>query len=130
MNKIDKTVLKETVYIAAWVAIFSVLMQAVYLILHRWDYTVLLGNLLGMAAATGNFLLLGITVQRAVDKEQKEAANLIRLSQSGRHMLIILVALVAVVLPCFDLIATMIPLFFPGIAVRFRPLFHKKMDHT
>lgn len=130
MNKIDKTVLKETVYIAAWVAIFSVLMQAVYLILHRWDYTVLLGNLLGMAAATGNFLLLGITVQRAVDKEQKEAANLIRLSQSGRHMLIILVALVAVVLPCFDLIATMIPLFFPGIAVRFRPLFDKKMDHT
>ena len=49
MKRIDQTVLTETGYIAVWEVIFSVLMQAVFLIAGIWDYTVLLGNLLGAA---------------------------------------------------------------------------------
>jgi carbon starvation protein CstA len=127
MQKIDKVVWQETIYIAKWVVLMSVLMQAVFLVIGYWDYTVLLGNVLGIAASVGNFLLMGITVQHAVTKEQDEAAKLVKLSQQGRHMLIILIALVAAVVPCFHLIAALIPLFFPGIAVRLRPLFDKNM---
>ena len=41
MKKIDATVKKETLYIFAFSFVLSVLMQSVYLILNKWDYTVL-----------------------------------------------------------------------------------------
>ena len=101
-------------------------MQAVFLIARQWDYTVLLGNLLGGAAAVGNFFLMGLTVQKAVGKEEKDAAGLMRLSQAGRMLLLVLVGLAAALIPFFDLIAALIPLFFPRIAVAARPLFDRK----
>ena len=61
--KIDKTVIKETKYIASFVIIFSVLMQAVFLIIGKWDYTVLIGNLWGIIIAVGNFFVMGLFVQ-------------------------------------------------------------------
>ncbi len=73
--KIDATVRRETIYIAVWVGILSLLMEAVFLIIGKWDYTVLLGNLLSGAVAVGNFFLMGYTVQKAVDHEQKRAAG-------------------------------------------------------
>lgn len=126
MKKVDKTVLKETRYIAAFVLIFSALMQAVFLIIGKWDYTVLLGNLLGAAAAVGNFFLMGLTVQAAVLKEEKQAKNMIKLSQSGRLLLQAAAAALVVLLPCFNIWSGLIPLFFPRVAVAFRPLFMKK----
>lgn len=126
MKKIDKTVLKETKYITVFVLIFSVLMQAIFLIIKKWDYTVLLGNLLGGAAAVGNFFLMGLTVQAAVQKEKKQAQNVMKLSQSGRLLLQAAAAALVVLLPCFNIWAGLIPLFFPRIAVALRPLFLKK----
>ena len=55
MKKIDATVLKETKYILFWALILSALMQAVFLIIRQWDYTVLLGNLLSGGSAVLNF---------------------------------------------------------------------------
>ena len=71
MKKIDDAVLKETKYISMWVLVLSVLMQSVFLIIGKWDYTVLLGNLLSGAAVILNFFMLGLTVQRALEKEEK-----------------------------------------------------------
>ena len=45
--KIDSTVKKETVFIATSVVIMSMLMEAVFLVLRKWELSVLLGNLLG-----------------------------------------------------------------------------------
>lgn len=125
MKKIDKTVLKETRYIALITFLFSVLMQSVFLVINRWDYTVLCGNLLGFSAAVGNFLLMGITVQNALDKSEKEAADLMKLSQRGRLFMLFAVALVAYLVPVFNLIAVVIPLVFPRIAVALRPIMVK-----
>lgn len=124
--KIDATVRRETIYIAVWVGILSLLMEAVFLIIGKWDYTVLLGNLLSGAVAVGNFFLMGYTVQKAVDKEQKQAARLMRLSQTLRTLALFVAAAVGVALPCFSVWTALIPLFFPRIAVAFRPLFMKK----
>ena len=55
VKKVDAVVMKETRYIAIAVLLCSMLMQAVFLIIGKWDYTVLLGNLLG-AALDGEFL--------------------------------------------------------------------------
>ena len=126
MKKIDRTVLNETVYIATVTLILSVLMQAVFLILNKWNITVLLGNLLGGVATVANFLLMGITVQNAVVMEEKEARKLVKVSQSGRLFMMFLVALIGHLVPVFNLLAVIIPFIFPRIAVMLRPLFDKK----
>lgn len=126
MKRIDRTVLNETGYIAASVLILSMLMQAIFLITGKWDITVLLGNLLGGGAAVANFFFMGLTVQNAVEKDEKEAANLMKLSQSGRLFAMFVIALVGHLAPCFNLLAVVIPFIFPRIAVMVRPLFDKK----
>ena len=125
-QKIDPIVRKETAYIAMWTLIFSLVMQAVFLIIDRWDYTVLLGNLLGGCATIANFLMLGITVQRAVTKDEKEAGLAMKLSNTLRTFFLFVVALLGVLLPCFNTWTVLIPLFFTRLAVMIRPLWDKK----
>ena len=126
MKKIDETVLKETKYIAAWIFIFSVLMQAVFLVISEWNYTVLLGNILSAVFSVLNFFLMGLTVQKALDKDEKEAKTLVKVSQLYRSLMILVVTVVGVALPCFNTVAVIVPVFFPRIAIAMRPLFDKK----
>lgn len=102
------------------------LMQSVFFLAHKWDYTVLTGNLLSGAIAVANFLLMGITVQSAVTKEEKEARGTIRISQIYRLLLTFAALVIGVALPCFNTIAVILPIFFPRIAIAFRPLFDRK----
>ena len=78
--KIDKTIIKETKYVASFMAIFSVLMQSIFLILGQWDYKVLLGNIYGAAMALGNFFVMCLYIQKAVSQEEKEAKQTIKAS--------------------------------------------------
>ena len=126
MSKIDDTVRRETVYIAVWVLILSVVMQAVFLVVGQWKVSVLLGNVLSAAAAIANFLFMGITIQKAVDKKQKDAAQMMKFSQTAR--LFMQFALAAVGVLFFNPIASVVPLFFPRIAVAFRPYIGNKND--
>lgn len=123
MRKIDETVLRETKYIGAVVLILSILMQAVFLILRFWNMTVLWGNLLSGVFAVLNFFLMGITVQKAVTKDEKGAADMMRFSQSMRNGMLLIVGVVGVSVSCFHPAAVLIPLFFPRIAVMLRPKF-------
>lgn len=131
MKKIDPIVLKETGFIALVSLILSVFMQSIFLAIDNWvpsawDYSVILGNLIGYIAAVGNFFLMGLTVQKALGKEQKNAANLMRLSQMLRILMLFVVALVAFLIDmkvgCFNIIALVIPYFFPRIAVIVRQM--------
>lgn len=126
MKKVDSTIIKETVYILAFTLIFSVLMQAVFLIIGKWNYTILLGNLLGGFAAVGNFFLMGLSVQSALGKDEKDAKSTMKVSQMLRTLLLFIVAVVGHVAPCFNLLAVVIPYIFPRIAIALRPLFEKK----
>ena len=126
MKKVDSTIIKETVYILAFTLIFSVLMQAVFLIIGKWNYTILLGNLLGSLAAVGNFFLMGLSVQSALGKDEKDAKSTMKVSQMLRTLLLFIVAVVGHVAPCFNLLAVVIPYIFPRIAIALRPLFEKK----
>ena len=122
-KQIDAVILKETKYIALWVVIFSALMQAVFLMVGYWDYTVLLGNLISAAVVVLNFFLMCLSVQRSLAKEPKDAKLSMKVSQLYRYLLVAVVAILGAVLPCFDMWATIIPLFFPRIAIALRPLF-------
>lgn len=130
MRKLDPAVKQETTYIACWVTVFSVLMQAVYLIIGSWELRVLLANVIIGAAMVLNFFLLGITVQNAVGKEEKDARNTIRASQIYRKLGLTLVFVIAYLalgigtdIPL--VIALSLPIAFPRIAIAFRPLFDK-----
>ena len=125
--KIDKTIIKETKYVASFVVILSVLMQAVFLIIAKWNYTVLLGNIWGAALAVGNFFVMGLFVQKAVAQDEKDARQTIRASQSIRFAIIFLLAVVGILIfkqkP--TRVAILIPLVFPRIAIMIRPLIDK-----
>ena len=126
MKQIDPTVRKETKYIAIAVTLGSVLLQAVFLVLGKWDVTVLLGNLLSGDFAVVNFFLMGLTVQNALTKEEKEAKRAVRASQLYRGLLLFAVAALGVLLPCFHNWAVIIPLFFPRLAILCRVLLDKR----
>lgn len=126
MKKIDPVVLKETRFVGVVALILSVIMQAVFLIINKWDYTVLFGNLLGYLACVLNFFVMGLCVQSAVTKEEKQARRVLQLSQSARMFGLFVVALVGHLVPIFNLICVVIPFLFPRIAVSLRPIFKKE----
>lgn len=126
MRSIDPVVRKETKYIAAWVLVLSAVTQAVFLVIGRWDMTVLLGNVLSGVAAVGNFFAMAVTVVRAVDKEKKDAAQMMKLSSTARFLVLLLTVLVGALLPeVFSIWTVLIPLLFPRIAIAFRALFER-----
>lgn len=124
MIKIDDAVRKETKYIAFWVLVFSAVMQLAFFFSDHWDFTVLWGNLLSGVAVVANFFLMGLTIQKALEKEEKDARNFMKLSQTYRFLF--LVAVVAIGAGFFSLWAAIIPVFFPRVAILIRPLFDKK----
>ncbi|MBO5743536.1 MAG: hypothetical protein J6R68_04560 [Clostridia bacterium] len=128
MIKVDATVKNETRYIAYFCLILSVLMQSVFIFLQKWTYAVLLGNLLSIAVAILNFFVMGITVQKAVTLEVNDAKKLMRSSQNLRKAGMFVAVVIGVVAPFFNTIAVIVPLFFPRIAVSFRPLIKDKKE--
>ena len=130
MMKVDKTILEETKYITFVVVILSVLLNAVFLIFRKWDYTVILGTLLSATVAVINFLLMGITIQKALQTDSADAKKMMKASQSMRNFGMLVIIGIAVLLPCFNTIAVIVPLFFPRIAIMLRPLLKKKEEEV
>ncbi|MBO4693538.1 MAG: hypothetical protein J5659_03990 [Clostridia bacterium] len=121
MARISDTIVKETKYIASFAGVLSLLMQAIFLIaLCRFDYTVLLGNILGIIIGVGNFFFMGLGVQKAVEKDPDDAKKVLRFSQTARFFAIFLLAMIGVLLDCFNSISVIIPIFFPRIAIAAR----------
>ena len=130
MKGLDPTVKKETLRIAVGTAALSVIMELVFVLIRKWDLTVLWGNLLGAFAAVLNFFLMAQTVVKCVSLPPDKAALKIRASQAGRLFMLAAIAVAAGLLPCFNLYAAVIPLLFPRIVIMFWQLTHrdKKLD--
>lgn len=126
--KVDKTVRQETINIIVGSIILSMLMQAVFLIIGKWDYKVLLGNLLGVFGTVLNFFLMGLTIQSAILVEESEAKKKIRTSQTLRTQMLFIVTIIGAVFSCFNIVAVVIPLFFPRLIVMFRTFSHNKQQ--
>lgn len=125
LKKVDAVVMKETKFIALIVLLGSLLMQAVYLIIGQWDYTVLLGNVLGAALAVGNFFFMGLTVQKCMDLEPADAQKKMKFSQQMRLLVMLVVCVIGGAAPCFNTISVLVPQFFPRIGVTIRGLMLK-----
>lgn len=130
MKKISRAIWTETAYIAVFVIILSMLMQSVFLIIGKWNLTVLFGNILGAVAAVLNFFLLGLTVQKAVMQDEKKAKLTMKVSQSSRLIMMFVIAIVAYCInkfafPVFNIITVVLPYIFPRIAIALLPVFRK-----
>lgn len=114
-RNVDAEVAKSTRYIALIVLLGSLLLQAVFLLIGKWDYTVLLGNLLGAATAILNFFIMAQTISKALSQDDKDhASKKTQLSRSLRMLMMALVCIVGHLAPCFNLLAVAIPLVFPS----------------
>lgn len=115
--KVSPSVKKETGHIALGVLIGDAVMIAVFAALKRLDYTVFLGALLGSTAAIGNFLLMGLAVQKAmVDPER--ARTIIQGSYGKRLLGMLAVMILGLVIPWFNGIAVLMPFLLPGITIK------------
>ncbi len=116
--KIQKAIWKETKHIALGVIGLSLVMEALFFIIGKWDSTVLFGNLWGGGYAILNFFILGLTVQKvANDADEKRGKNLMQFSYSSRMFLTVVVVFLGITLPVFNWIVVLLCQFFPRITI-------------
>lgn len=153
---IQPVVKQETKKIALGVAVLSLLMIAVFLILRKFDLSVLLGAVIGSLAAVGNFFLMALSVQKAADsmpplppeeteedagedKEEKEkplseeaknAKKRMQLSYTLRMLMMAAIAIAAVSLPFVNSWAALIPMLFPRIVISLIGLLQKNQKEA
>ncbi len=118
-----KLVFKETTIVLAGQTVGVALMLGIYGLLGYFSTKVLLGSLVGLLAATGNFFFMAVTVSLAADKARQQDVN------GGKKLLkgcysIRMVVLVVILFACgksgyFDMPAMVMPLVFvrPTLAV-------------
>ena len=114
--KIGKAVLKETGRVAVGVLIGDLIMLLVFFLLKKLDITVLFGALLGSAAAIGNFFAMGLGLQKALDDPER-TKFLVQRSYTLRMLGMIAVMIVGFVLPCFHVVAVLVPFLLPGASI-------------
>lgn len=114
--KISPAVLKETGRVAVGVLIADLVMLAVFFLLKKFDITVALGALLGSAAAIGNFFAMGLGLQKALDDPER-TKFLVQRSYTLRMLGMVAVMIVGFVLPCFHVVAVLVPFLFPGLSI-------------
>ena len=115
MKKCGQAVIKSTQTVGIWTLILSAVLQAVYLIAGIWSYKVLCGNLLTGFFAVFNFFLMAVYIDKATQKDEKDAKMMVKASQSLR--MIMLFAAVGVGVYFFDIWASIIPVFFPTVSI-------------
>ena len=125
-DKVQPAVKKETKNVAIYTVVGVVVMWVGFLILHLiwpekipFDYRVILGGIGGGAVAVLNFFLMGMAVQKAVSEtDEAGAKRRMQASYSQRNLMQMLWAVLAIVLPCFQFAAGILPLLIPGTVIK------------
>lgn len=133
LENVHPAVKKETKRVVMITGAGLILMWILFAILHftmpdkvPFDYTVILGGIGGGAIAVLNFFLMGLAVQKAASATDEGTARMkLKASYSQRFMMMILWVIVAIVAPCFQFVAGIAPLLFPGTGLKFVGIFHK-----
>ena len=130
VKAVNPVIKKETTYISIWTMALSLIMQGVIFFMGKWNSGVLLGNLLGGAAAVLNFCLMCKGILAAVEKDEQDAKTMIRMSRTLRMFMLLAVAAIGAVFSFFNTWTVLISLFFPRIAIFFWPLFNKSEQNV
>ncbi len=128
--KLQPAVKKETAHIAVGTAAGVAVMLAVFALIGRADWGVVVSGLLGGVLAVANFLLLGVTVQRVANQsDEGRGRKMMQFSYNMRMLLLVLWLILAVAVPFFNWVAAMIPLLLPRLTIAVMQLTgHYKKD--
>ena len=107
----QKATVKQTKRVALGVALGSLVMLLVFFCLGKLTPPVWWGALLGAAVAIGDFVLLGLALQKAVTYESEPSRLLLMKANLNFRILLIAAAILAAYYaPIFNLVATVVPL--------------------
>lgn len=115
--KLSPVVTENLKKIAVLNLILTIIENAVFRLLFTWDRGVLYGSILGYVLSVVNFLWLGISVQIAMEKEQKKAQMYMQSTYMARTFMTAAVFALAIILPVFNWIAVLPPIFFTRISI-------------
>ena len=130
MTESRKLVLKETALIAVGEVICVALMCLVYVLMGKFQLSVLLSGMVGLLVAVGNFFALAVVATLAADKAEagdpSAGQKLMKSSYPVR-----LLAMAGVLFLCaksgaFDVIALVLPLLFVRPVLTIAEFFKKK----
>lgn len=125
-SNVQPAVKKETKNVAVYTVTGVIIMWIGFFVLHLilpekipFNYTVFLAGIGGGAVAVLNFFLMGLTVQKvAATTDETTARMKMKASYSQRMLIQMLWVIVAIVAPCFQFAAGIIPLLFPGAGIK------------
>ncbi|MDO5361380.1 MAG: hypothetical protein Q4F03_01885 [Eubacteriales bacterium] len=125
-SNVQPAVKKETKNVAVYTVTGVIIMWIGFFVLHLilpekipFNYTVFLAGIGGGAVAVLNFFLMGLTVQKVAATTDEAAARMkMKASYSQRMLIQMLWVIVAIVAPCFQFAAGIIPLLFPGAGIK------------
>lgn len=130
MTDSRKIVMKETALIAVGEAICVVIMCLVYVLIGKFQLSVLLGGLVGLLVATGNFFALAVVATLASDKAEAgdpvSGQKLMRSSYPIRLLVMAGVLILCAKSGFFDVIALVLPLVFVRPILTIAEFFRKK----
>ena len=112
---------KELTRIACGTAICTAVMWVIFAALHlvgwvKFDYTVVLGSLIGAAVAIGNFAGICLVCQKVIDEQdEKRRKATLQASYNVRMLLQAVWIIVSIGAPCFQPFASVLPLLFPRV---------------
>ena len=136
MARLQPAVKKETGRVAFFTYASVVVMIAAFGVLHAampgtipFDYRVFLGGIGGGSIAVLNFFLMALMVQKAAAQEDQDMVKMmVRSSYTQRLALQIIWIIVAIVAPCFQFMAGILPLLFPSLGIKLRGILRIQMD--
>ena len=124
-----KIVFQETAVVAAGQVICVPVMLGVFALLGRFDQRVLLGALLGVVMAIGNFFFMAIGVSLAADKAEaqnvKGGQSLLQMSMLLRYLVLFVILFAAAKSNFFHPIALVLPLIFVRPTITIAEFFRK-----
>ncbi len=126
MGNLDPAVIQSSKSITLYNCGLTVIENMVFLVLKKWDMTVLLGSLFGCLVACLCFLLIGISVQKAMEKEPKRAQLYMQKTSMGRTLIMAASVFVAIKVSFINWVAVVVPLFFTRISISLIHLTKKK----
>ena len=130
MAESRKLVLKETALIAIGELICVALMCGVYALIGKFDLSVLLGALVGLLVATGNFFFLAMIATLAADRAENQdvegGQKLMKSSYPIRLLAMAVVLILCAKSGFFDVIALVLPLLFVRPVITIAEFFRKK----
>lgn len=126
LSSLQPAVKKETKNVLIYTVLGVIVMFIIFLVLHLifketvpFDYTVILGGICCGFIAVLNFFLMAITVQKVANTENEDdAKKLMKFSYSRRLILQLIWIVVSIFAPCFNVVAGLVPLMFPGLGIK------------